>query len=160
MQWDPTGGSNFVDIPNSAFVEPDNDLIKTGAGTLTLSNNNTYSGPTIVDAGELVVNGSVLDSAITVNSGGTLGGDGRLPATTLESGGFFSPGDSPGTITASKFIPGERRHVHGTVGRHIRWITVRPDHHTRRRLRRPWRRDPEHLIFGRLPAHASASNSP
>ena len=78
-----------------------NELIKTGAGTLTLSNSNTYSGATILSAGELLVNGKVLDSAITVNSGGTLGGDGSVPATTLQSGSFLSPGDSPGTLTAS-----------------------------------------------------------
>ncbi len=99
VQWDPTGGNNFVDIPNSAFLDPDNDLIETGAGTLTLSNVNTYSGPTLVNAGELLVNGQVLDSAITVNTGGTLGGDGSVPATTVQSGGFLSPGDSPGTLT-------------------------------------------------------------
>ncbi len=80
--------------------EPDNELMKTGAGTLTLSNSDTYSGPTILSAGELLVNGTVLNSAITVNSGGTLGGDGSVPATTLQSGAVFSPGDSTGTLTA------------------------------------------------------------
>ena len=55
VQWDPTGGTNFVDIPNSAFVEPVNGLIKTGTGTLTLSKTNTYSGSTTIDAGTLVV---------------------------------------------------------------------------------------------------------
>jgi len=101
LQWDTTGGTNFVDIPNSAFIEPDNDLLKTGTGTLTLSNSNTYSGPTILSAGELLVNGNVLDSAITVNSGGTLGGDGSVPATTVQSGGVVTPGNSPGTLTAT-----------------------------------------------------------
>ena len=79
----------------------DNDLIKTGPGTLTLSNSNNYSEATIVNAGELLVNGSVLDSAITVNSGGTLGGDGSVPAAIVQSGGFLSPGDSPGMLTAT-----------------------------------------------------------
>ncbi len=100
LQWDPTGGNNFVDIPNSAFVESFNGLIKTGTGTLTLSNINTYSGPTTVNAGKLLVNGQVPDSAITVNAGGTLGGDGSVSAITVQAGGSFSPGDSPGTLTA------------------------------------------------------------
>ncbi len=40
VQWDPTGGTNFVDIPNSAFstIEAVNDLKMTGSGTLTLLN--------------------------------------------------------------------------------------------------------------------------
>ena len=101
VQWDPTGGTNFVDIPNSAFVTPANSLIKTGTGTLTLSNTDTYFGSTTVNAGKLVVNGQLLDSAVTVNAGGTLGGDGTVPATTVQSGGVLSPGDSPGTLTAA-----------------------------------------------------------
>ena len=88
-QWDPTGGTNFVDIPNSAFVEPVNGLIKTGTGTLTLSNTDTYFGSTTVNSGKLVVNGQLLDTAVTVNSGGTLGGDGKVPATTVQSGGVL-----------------------------------------------------------------------
>ncbi len=96
----PPAAANFVDIPNSAFIEPDNELVKTGTGTLTLSNSNTYAGATIVNAGEILVNGKVLDSAITVNSGATLGGDGSVPATTLQGGGFLSPGGSPGVLTA------------------------------------------------------------
>ncbi len=99
VQWDPTGGTNFVDIPNSAFGEPANNLVKTGGGTLTLSNTDTYSGSTTVDSGKLVVNGRLLDTAVTVNGGGILGGDGNVPATTVQSGGILSPGNSPGTLT-------------------------------------------------------------
>jgi autotransporter-associated beta strand protein len=101
VQWDPTGGSNFVDIPNSAFVEPVNNLIKIGTGTLTLSNKETYVGSTTVDTGKLVVNGRLLNTAVTVNSGGTLGGDGNVTATTVQSGGVLWPGDSPGILTAA-----------------------------------------------------------
>ena len=90
-----------MDIPNSAFGEPVNSLIKTGTGTLTLSNTDTYFGSTTVNSGKLVVNGQLLDTAVTVNGGGTLGGDGKVPATTVQSGGVLSPGDSPGTLTAA-----------------------------------------------------------
>ena len=100
-QWDPTGGTNFVDIPNSAFPQPVNFLTKTGTGTLTLSNNDTYSGSTTVTAGKLVVNGHLPNSAIIVNGGGQLGGDGRVASTSIESGGAVSPGDSPGALTAA-----------------------------------------------------------
>jgi autotransporter-associated beta strand protein len=100
VQWDTTGGTNFVDIPNSAFVASVNGLIKTGTGTLTLSNTDTYIGSTTVDSGKLVVNGHLLNSAVTVNGGGNLGGDGKVPAATVQSGGSLSPGDSPGILTA------------------------------------------------------------
>ena len=100
VQWDPTGGTNLVDIPNSAFIAPANDLIMTGTGMLTLSNTDTYVGSTTVDSGKLVVNGHLLNSAVTVNGGGNLGGDGKVPAVTVQSGGTLSPGDSPGILTA------------------------------------------------------------
>ncbi len=57
VQWDPTGGTNFVDIPNSAFssIQAVNGVAMTGTGTLTLSHTNTYSGSTTINAGTLVV---------------------------------------------------------------------------------------------------------
>ncbi|MDR1789128.1 MAG: autotransporter-associated beta strand repeat-containing protein [Opitutaceae bacterium] len=73
-------------------------LVKTGAGTQILSGVNTYSGATTVNAGNLIVNGSILNSAVTVN-GGLLGGSGRLGTVTIANGGTLSPGNSPGTLT-------------------------------------------------------------
>ncbi|HBH6914988.1 S8 family serine peptidase, partial [Serratia marcescens] len=48
-------------------------LTKQGIGTLVLTGNNTYSGPTLVNQGRLAVNGSVT-SAVSVQSGGIVGG--------------------------------------------------------------------------------------
>ena len=44
-----------------------------GAGTTVLTANNTYTGATTVAAGTLIVNGSIGNSAVMVNSGATLG---------------------------------------------------------------------------------------
>jgi autotransporter-associated beta strand protein len=73
---------------------------KTGAGTLTLSGVNTYSGPTAINAGQVHLTGSAASSAFTINSGGTLSGTGTLGALTVASGGTLSPGASPGTLAA------------------------------------------------------------
>jgi fibronectin-binding autotransporter adhesin len=77
-------------------------LIKTNSNTLTLGGANTYAGGTTVNQGLLVVNGSV--GAVTVNATGSLGGEGTVGAVTLKSGSILTPGNSPGTLTASSAI--------------------------------------------------------
>jgi autotransporter-associated beta strand protein len=72
---------------------------KAGAGTLTLSGNNSYTGPTTVSNGKLVVNGNISTSTTTVENGGTLGGNGMVGAVTVQSGGTLAIGNSPGTMT-------------------------------------------------------------
>ena len=66
---------------------PNGGVHKLGLGSLTLTANNTYSGPTTVDAGKLFVNGTQGSSAVTVNSGGTLSGSGTVGPLTVNSGG-------------------------------------------------------------------------
>ncbi|WP_454877142.1 autotransporter serine peptidase EprS [Pseudomonas farris] len=83
-------------------------LIKSGAGRLMLTGDNTYRGPTTVNGGLLAVNGS-LTSAVTVNDSGTLGGNGRIAAVTANPGGTVAPGNSIGTLQVSgdvTFAPG------------------------------------------------------
>ncbi len=91
VQWDPTGGTNFVDIPNSAFssIQAVNGVTMTGTGTLTLSQTNTYSGSTTINAGTLVVTangamGPATAAGIVVNTGGALAFTGGLHYTTAE----------------------------------------------------------------------------
>lgn len=57
-------------------------LIKTGAGTLTLSGTNTYTDTTTVNGGALAVTGSIV-SQVTVAQGGAFGGSGQVGATTV-----------------------------------------------------------------------------
>ena len=67
-------------------------LTKSGAGTLTLTNNSALSqtGPTTINAGSLLLTGSAptSSSAVTVNSGGTFGGTTNL--LTLNSSLTFN----------------------------------------------------------------------
>jgi autotransporter-associated beta strand protein len=81
-------------------------ITKTGTGYLVLANANTFSGAVVVNGGSLFASnltGSGTGSgAMTVNSGGTLGGFGTVTgATTVNSGGTIR-GDSitgTGTLT-------------------------------------------------------------
>ena len=67
-------------------------ITKTGAGTLTLSGTNPYTGATLVNGGTLLVNGSQPASAVTVNSISTLGGTNGTVGTVSVAGGTLSPG--------------------------------------------------------------------
>jgi fibronectin-binding autotransporter adhesin len=75
------------------------NVTKSGAGTWTLSGNNTYTGTTTISGGTLVISGTNTGSAITVSSGGTLAGTGTGGSTTVNSGGTIAPGNSPGILT-------------------------------------------------------------
>lgn len=75
-------------------------LHKTGAGTLYMNGYNTYTGPTLIDGGRLVVNGENIHSPLTIGSKAALGGAGTVAQATIF--GRLAPGNSIGTIT---FLP-------------------------------------------------------
>lgn len=58
---------------------------------LTLAGNNTYTGATTVNSGNLIVTGSNTATATTVN-GGTLRGTGSVGAVVVNSGGLIGAG--------------------------------------------------------------------
>jgi len=94
-----TLGNTNLNSEVSGAITGFGNLIKEGSGILTLSGNNHYSGFTAVNAGTLLVNGTIsFSSGLTVNAGGTVGGSGNLPKTTI-NGGSLSPGNSIGTIS-------------------------------------------------------------
>ena len=95
-------------------------LTKEGSYTLTLENYASYQGATVINEGTLLFNAEsakanpafasgdpstwtwvpVTMGQVTVNSGATLGGTGILRApVTVNSGGDFAPGGSPGILT-------------------------------------------------------------
>ena len=89
-------------------------LFKAGSGRLTLANNNTFAGGTFVSGGQLIVNGELPSSAVTVEARGEpwgrarIGGGGTLGAgltVQRDCGVIVGPGtNSPGTLTVSNGV--------------------------------------------------------
>jgi autotransporter-associated beta strand protein len=93
------GDLNYI-LPGSG------GLVKNGAGNWSLTATNTYTGATTIDGGTLTVVGRIGNSAVTVNTGGTLAGNGSLGgAVTVAGGGKFSSGNATiGQLTISNSL--------------------------------------------------------
>ena len=114
---------NITDNANLTFDRSDNvtfsnvisgsgSVTKVGPNTLTIATNQTYTGGTNVNQGELAVNATMDSSVVTVNAGATLSGTGIILGTVsitsdvdIGGGGHLSPGTSgPGTLTTDSLI--------------------------------------------------------
>ena len=78
--------------PPAMFTPGSYNLVKSGLGTLVLSAANAYAGATTVRAGTLIVKGSIVHSATTVDADATLAGHGTTGNVTVLGGGILSPG--------------------------------------------------------------------
>jgi autotransporter-associated beta strand protein len=122
-------GTNSITVAQALLEDSGSTgggLTKSGAGTLTLTGSNTYSGATTVSAGKLVIgpDGAINSSsgisigagelrydnsttALTLapsfsTTGGALGGTGTItPAITITNGNALAPGDNGGTLILS-----------------------------------------------------------
>lgn len=84
----------------SGVISGTGGLVKNGAGSVTLSGANTYTGPTAVNSGTFLVTGSLANTTVTVAGGATLGGSGTLGGlTTFADGAHLAAGDSSGPLT-------------------------------------------------------------
>jgi autotransporter-associated beta strand protein len=78
---------------------------KVSGETLILAGTSPLSGPVVITAGRMVVNGALPSTpALTAAAGATLGGSGSV-AGTLGGGGLVSPGSSPGILAAGAVDP-------------------------------------------------------
>jgi autotransporter-associated beta strand protein len=98
-----TTGNNNTSTIYSGTISGAGGLTKVGSGTFTLTGTSTFTGPTSLDAGSLLVNGS-LASAFAALADTTLGGTGVIGGV-LSGAGLVSPGNSPGILQALAFDP-------------------------------------------------------
>ena len=90
---------------HSGGAYPDGGLLKLGSGTLTLTASNSYTGPTVVSGGTLLVNNTVGSGTgsgdVLIQANAALGGSGTIAGSvTVEPGGTLLPGLTiKGTVT-------------------------------------------------------------
>lgn len=89
-------------------------LTKVGAGSLTLSGSHTFSGQTTVWDGALLVNGSLLQSPVTIY-GGTWGGAGACGLTGGRVGGSGTFGGGVTLQYGAALTPGAGMGAAGTM---------------------------------------------
>ncbi len=112
-----TTGANGASTMWAGTLGGDGSLVKTGAGTFTLSGINPMTGMTTVADGRLLVNGWLTGSSLHVLRGAQLGGTGVVPSVTIAGGGILSPGLSVGTLVVDgdlTFEPGSTYRVETT----------------------------------------------
>jgi fibronectin-binding autotransporter adhesin len=96
--------SNAANLTLSGAIGGAAGIAKTGAGRLTLSGTSTFTGGTTVNAGTLLVNGTI-PGPVVVNGGATLGGTGTVSGSvTVNAGGTLAPGLSPGITNTGNLV--------------------------------------------------------
>lgn len=97
----PSSQADFARVSGIISGSTQNDLLKSGAGTLELTNTSFYAGNTQIMEGRLLVTGSIASSpTAVVGTSGTLAGNGTV-GTILLDGGTVEPGTNGlGTLTA------------------------------------------------------------
>lgn len=91
-------------------------LNKMGIDTLTLSASNSHSGTTNVQAGGLVVNGSLASNTVNVASGATLGGSGSIGGTVSVANGGTLSAASGSTLNVGNLVLGNSANFNAALG--------------------------------------------
>ena len=100
------GGNNLGTTVSGVIQDGGNgggtggSLTKIGTSTLTLTGKNTYTGTTTINAGNLIVDGSIASQQTFVNAGAFLGGLGTIGGN-LSNSGMVRPGEPVGKLTVA-----------------------------------------------------------
>ncbi len=115
-----SGGSldtNGFDVSYSNVISGSGPFVKRGAGGLTFTTNQTFTGATTIEAGTLIVNGSMASSGITVGNisslstsavlagGGTVGNV-IVGAAANNTGATLRPGNGKGISSGTTLNTG------------------------------------------------------
>ena len=92
------------DLTYAGAISGPGAMTKQAAGKLILTGLHSYTGPTTVSAGALVVNGVLGESVVAV-AAGTLGGNGVINGpVSIQSGGRLAPGTAIGALTINNSL--------------------------------------------------------
>ena len=78
-------------------------LVKTGAGVLTMTQPSSFTGPLTVEAGSLLVNSTLAETAATVAAGATFGGSFNTAGSVVVNG-TLAPGSGVGSAQGSSSL--------------------------------------------------------
>ncbi|MGL5965692.1 MAG: autotransporter outer membrane beta-barrel domain-containing protein [Kluyvera sp.] len=115
-----TGGGTFNtnghDSTLAQAIGGNGEFTKAGEGVLTLAGQNTYSGNTVIAAGNLNVTGGI-SGPVMVQQNTQLSGTGQVGATTIASGGLLTVGDIASTTApvSSQFTVNGNLSNDGTI---------------------------------------------
>lgn len=94
------GGNGTTTVFSGALIGA-GTLIKSGAGTFTLTGDlSAFDGGFAVNGGELAIN-TMFGGTLDVLSGGTLQGSGAVGSVAIAAGATVAPGNSIGTLTVT-----------------------------------------------------------
>ncbi len=110
-----TGGSNYLLQSGSGYGISNGSLVKSGAGTLTITNTNSYMGGTTLDGGTINVNNAAAlgdsSGALTFSgSGGTI----QLGATISSNRNYVM--NAAGTLDTNGYDLAHSGVISGTAG--------------------------------------------
>ena len=96
-----TFGTSNSTLIGGAITGAGGAVTKTGTGTVSFNGANNYSGTTLVQQGQLNINGSITSNT-TINSGATVAGVGQIAGNVLVSGGTLAGTETiTGTVTVN-----------------------------------------------------------